>query len=592
MGPRPDAPFAATTLKSISIQARCYHRKSAGMGQDHEKRHGTSGRTIMGSGHRDFLFGGDRADTIVGNGGNDYMEGGGRDRFILKPGDGWDCIGDFQGGANGDLLDLRAWSGIGSLEDVLARSHQDSDGLVLDFGPRDGVKLMGLSREDLTAANLRLKTEPMKASAVFAATDNTSGNELWGTDGRRAVLLRDIAPGAASSEPRGFIELHGRVYFSADDGVHGRELWSTDGTPGGTRMLMDLNPGVASSAPMSLTIVDDRLFFEADDGQHGGELWVSDGTAAGTHMVKDVSASGGSFPSNLTAVGDELFFSAHDSEHGRALWRSDGTAAGTELVKDFFPGGFDPPVPVPILPTHLTAVGDRLFLTAWDGTGGYGQLWVSDGTDEGTVKLDGSIGEDPRAGRLEVLTAVGDRLFYNHGEDLWTSDGTKEGTVLVKNFPPVGPSLPNQYVAFDDQIAFVAGDGQHGFELWMSDGTEQGTRMVKDIAPGSAGSNIGDFAVVDDTLFFTANDGVHGRSLWMSDGTEAGTHIVADRSHDTIWTAPSNLHAVGDSLYFSGIDAGQGGALFRLDADGEAVTKLATSHPFSLLYGTLEIARI
>ena len=564
------------------------------MGQDHEKHHGTSGRTMMGSGRRDFLFGGEGNDIIAGNRGNDYMEGGGgRDRFILKPGDGWDCIGDFQGGADGDLLDLRAWSGIGSLEDVLARSHQDSDGLVLDFGPRDGVKLMGLSREDLTAGNLRLKNEPMKASAVFAATDNAGGNELWGTDGRRATLLRDIAPGVASSEPQGFIELHGHVYFSADDGVHGRELWSTDGTPGGTRLLMDLNPGVASSAPTALTIADGRLYFEADDGQHGGELWVSDGTAAGTHMVKDVNAGGRpSFPSNLTAVGDELFFTANDSDHGRALWRSDGTAAGTELVKDFFPGSFDPPVPLPILPTHLTTVGDRLFLTAWDGTGGYGQLWVSDGTDEGTVKLDGSIGEDPRAGRLEVLTAVGDRLFYNHGEDLWTSDGTPEGTMLVKNFPPVGLSLPNQYVAFDDRIAFVAEDGEHGFELWMSDGTEQGTRMVKDIAPGSAGADIGDFAVLDDRVFFTADDGVHGRSLWMSDGTEAGTRMVADRSHDTIWTAPGNLHSVGDSLYFSGIDAGQGGALFRLDADGEAVTKLATSHPFSLLYGTLEIAGI
>ncbi|WP_342210673.1 ELWxxDGT repeat protein [Azospirillum palustre] len=164
--------------------------------------------------------------------------------------------------------------------------------------------------------------------------------------------------------------------------------------------------------------------------------------------------------------------------------------------------------------------------------------------------------------------------------------------MLVKNFPPVGLSLPNQYVAFDDRIAFVAEDGQHGFELWMSDGTEQGTRMVKDIAPGSAGANISDFAVLDDWVFFTADDGVHGRSLWMSNGTEAGTRMVADRSHDTIWTAPGNLHSVGDSLYFSGIDAGQGGALFRLDADGEAVTRLATAQPFSLLYGTLEIAGI
>ncbi|WP_169055246.1 hypothetical protein [Azospirillum sp. TSH100] len=125
----------------------------------------------------------------------------------------------------------------------------------------------------------------------------------------------------------------------------------------------------------------------------------------------------------------------------------DGTGQG------FLPRQLRPPVPLPILPTHLTAVGDRLFLTAWDGTGGYGQLWISDGTDEGTVKLDGSICEDPRAGRLEVLTAVGDRLFYNHYEDLWISDGTPEGAMLVKNYPPVGLSLPKQYIAFDDRVS-------------------------------------------------------------------------------------------------------------------------------------------
>ncbi|HYF89257.1 ELWxxDGT repeat protein [Azospirillum sp.] len=564
------------------------------MERNHAQDHGASGRTITGGRRRDLLFGGDGNDTIIGNRGNDYMEGGGgSDRFVLKPGDGWDCIGDFQGGAGGDLLDLRSWSGIGSLEDVLSRSHQDSDGLVLNFGPRDGVKLMGLSQADLTADNLRLKSERVKASAVFAATDGTHGNELWGTDGRRAFLLRDLAPGAASSEPGDFVELGGRVLFSADDGIHGRELWSTDGTPAGTRMVTDINPGEVGSSPTSLTEVNGQVFFQANDGQHGAELWVSDGTAAGTHMVKDIGgAMAGVYPYNLTAVEDELFFSASDSEHGRALWRSDGTEAGTMLVKDFYPGPFDPPVPLPIFPAHFTAVDDRLFLTAWDGTGFYSQLWVTDGTEEGTTKLYDGLGDNPRVGRPVVLTAVGDTLFFNRGEDLWKSDGTPEGTVQVKDFPSIGLSLPSRFSAFDDRLAFVAGDAEHGEELWISDGTEQGTRIVKDIAPGSAGSGIGDFAVVDDTLFFTADDGIHGRGLWMSDGTEAGTHMVTDRSHDTTWTQPTTLRAVGDSLYFSATDANQAGALFHLDPDRSEVTQLASTQPISLLYGTLQIAGV
>ncbi|WP_188092392.1 ELWxxDGT repeat protein [Azospirillum sp. B21] len=561
---------------------------------NHAQDHGASGRTITGGGRRDLLFGGEGDDTVVGNRGNDYMEGGGgSDRFVLRPGDGWDCIGDFQGGAGGDLLDLRGWSGIRSLDDVLARSHQDSDGLVLDFGPRDGVKLMGLSREDLTAENLRLKDGPLKASAVFAATDGTHGNELWGTDGRRAFLLRDMAPGSASSEPAEFVELNGRVLFSADDGVHGRELWSTDGTPAGTRLVADISPGGEGSSPMSLTVVDGQVFFQANDGQHGAELWVSDGTAAGTHMVKDIGGPmTGVYPYNLTAVGDELFFSATDSEHGRALWRSDGTEAGTMLVKDFYPGPFDPPVPLPIFPAHFTAVDDQLFLTAWDGAGSYSQLWVTDGTEEGTVRLYDGLGDNPRIGRPVVLTAVEDTLFFNRGEDLWKSDGTPEGTVLVKDFPSAGFSLPSRFSAFGDRIALVASNGEHGAELWISDGTAQGTRMVKDIAPGGEGSGIGDFTVVDELLFFTADDGIHGRGLWMSDGTEAGTRMVTDRSHDTTWTQPTNLRAVGDSLYFSATDANQAVALFRLDSDRGEVTQLASTQPISLLYGTLQIAGV
>lgn len=558
------------------------------------KAKGMPGLRITGGAHRDLLFGGNGNDTIVGYRGNDYMEGGGgSDRFVLSPGDGWDCIGDFQGGVGGDLLDLRNWGGIGNLDDVLAHSHQDSDGLVLDFGPRDGVKLMGLSRDDLTADNLRLKPGHAKADAVFAASDSGHGGELWGTDGHRAFLLRDIAPGTASSDPQGLVQAGGRAYFSADDGVHGRELWMTDGTPGGTRMVADIHPGAAGSTPTALTVVDGKLFFQADDGQHATELWVSDGTAAGTHLVKDIADKpAGSFPYNLTAVGDELFFSATDSEHGRALWRSDGTVAGTVLVKDFFPGGFDPPVPLPIFPGHLTAAGDRLFLTGWDGTGSYSQLWVSDGTLAGTVKLLEGLGEDPKSGHTLSLAVAGDTLFFNRGDDLWKSDGTPEGTVLVKDFPSPGFSLPKQFFAFDDKVAFIAGSEQNGYELWTSDGTEQGTRMVRDIAPGSASANIGNLTVVDDTLFFTADDGLHGDSLWRSDGTVAGTRMVMDRTHHTGWTQPTSLGAVGDALYFSATDSTQAAALFRLDADRGGVTELASANPFSLPYGSLQIVGV
>ena len=52
-----------------------------------------------------------------------------------------------------------------------------------------------------------------------------------------------------SSYPLGLTSLNGRVLFSAKTSDYGRELWSTDGTEAGTLLLKDLSPGAASSEP-------------------------------------------------------------------------------------------------------------------------------------------------------------------------------------------------------------------------------------------------------------------------------------------------------------------------------------------------------
>ena len=71
-------------------------------------------------------------------------------------------------------------------------------------------------------------------------------------------------------------------FFSADDGATGRELWRTDGFEAGTQRVKDINPGAGSSNPESLTTLGQRLIFAATDGAGDRELWISDGTSAGT----------------------------------------------------------------------------------------------------------------------------------------------------------------------------------------------------------------------------------------------------------------------------------------------------------------------
>lgn len=158
----------------------------------------------------------------------------------------------------------------------------------------------------------------------FRADAGTTGQELWVSDGTAAgtALLKDIFPGARSSEILWLTAGNGRVYFVADDGVHGRELWTSDGTAAGTRMVEDILPGSGSSRPFSLRFVDGLLVFAADDGARGVEPWKSNGTPEGTFAIQDVAPGAlPSSPLSFTLSGTSLYFVATDGTAGFELWK-------------------------------------------------------------------------------------------------------------------------------------------------------------------------------------------------------------------------------------------------------------------------------
>src|SRR5262245_48576637 len=204
-------------------------------------------------------------------------------------------------------------------------------------------------------------------------------------------------------------------------------------------------------------------------------------------LVKDINpAIVGSVPTSLTVVGDRVFFAASTPETGNELWMTDGTPEGT-VVFDLIPG------PAGSFPMNLVNVGGTLFFTARDLTDGvtHGrELWKSDGTPGGTVLVK-DIAPGPDDGVSGGLTAVGGTLFFTandsvNGIELWKSDGTVEGTVVVRDIRP-GPSssVPSFLTNVGGMLYFTADDGATGRELWRSDGTAEGTVRVKDINPGT-----------------------------------------------------------------------------------------------------------
>ena len=352
----------------------------------------------------------------------------------------------------------------------------------------------------------------------------------------QVVLVKDINPGSGSSSIYDLGEFNDKLYFSANDGENGRELWVSDGTTEGTQLVKDINPGSSpygypnSSSPSSFTKFNNKLYFQADDGENGSKLWVSDGTTEGTQLVEDINPGGGyygaSYPKYLIESNDQLYFTADDNENGRELWVSDGTSEGTQLVKDinFGTGGSSP--------SGFTEFNDKLYFRAEDS---------------------------------------------ENGIELWVSDGTTEGTQLVKDINPGSNySFPRYLTEFNDKLYFGARDNENGDELRVSDGTTEGTQLVKNIVPGSGGSFPLDLIESNNKLYFTARDNENGRELWVSDGTTAGTHLVDDINLGSDDSFPVDLIESNNKLYFTADDGENGRELFKLIVDDSTTINIIT----------------
>jgi ELWxxDGT repeat protein len=211
--------------------------------------------------------------------------------------------------------------------------------------------------------------------------------------------------------------------------------------------------------------------------------------------------------------------------------------------------------------------GTLFFILGRDGGGQ--ELWKSDGTESGTVRVKSipdASGFSLGHGELDGT------LFFNmdtpeSGVELWKSDGTEAGTVRVKDIcPGTCSASPGRLLTLGGAVYFNAFSPDSGVELWKSDGTEAGTVRVKDICPGACGSFPGYLTAVDGSIFFPANDGTHGVELWRSDGTEAGTTLVADLWPGSSGGLRSSSWPVlsGQGLYFTADDGQSGEELWRL----------------------------
>src|SRR5690606_28640325 len=88
-------------------------------------------------------------------------------------------------------------------------------------------------------------------------------------------------------------------------------------------------------------------------------------------------------------------------------------------------------------PYDMTVVGSKMYFIADGGDGAGQELWVTDGTAGGTVRIsDAAPGQDPGVGQIGPYDG---RVLYfmnyaNYSDQLWTTTGQLEGTAKVADF--------------------------------------------------------------------------------------------------------------------------------------------------------------
>jgi len=391
---------------------------------------------------------------------------------------------------------------------------------------------------------------PSPKGYVFANASEDNGFELWVADenfeNRR--LLKDINPvgvGSALSELTGLPD--GRVLFVATDNVNGRELWVTDGTESGTHIVRITDPrgytaSYDSAGPQHLTELGNgkAVFSISNSGSHN-ELWITNGTEAGTFRFWDIlrpSSPGNNNLSDFTALGNgRLLFTASNDEAGRELWVTDGTAEGTHLLGDIVPG------PAGSFPT-IERISPDGIATIRTEVG----RWATDGTVAGTHQLS----DDTSPAITYVSLGNGHWLYgaYESPEDftqtLYVTDGTAEGTHRL-----VGPDADSISTFYRGQPKItLLGEGKALFQvaqdLWVTDGTEGGTHLVMETLSPDGSTDF--LALGNGKVLFTNNShsDLNGNEVWVTDGTAEGTIQLATQGRWNPSQLPSEASLLAD----------------------------------------------
>ncbi len=395
---------------------------------------------------------------------------------------------------------------------------------------------------------------------IFFTATNSSGNELWVSDGTTAgtFMLNDINDGSGGSNPKNFITVGTNLLFTASSSVFGEEVWISDGTVAGTTVYKDLVPGTKGSGPKNLIAVDSTHFFLTafNSVSHFASVFIADTTVRdmvgfGHAMVETLNSE----TKNMVALNGLVYFDAMDGNTGNPLWVTDGTTIGTAKIKDLYPNVVCSDI------NYLTAFNGSLFFLASEETTG-NELHISDGTTAGTTILK-ELGAGTAGAYLNtpILTTDFGKMFFSSsgdstvGDELYVSDGTNAGTQLVKDiFPGATGSSPRYLTALPTfgKILFYTMGGSYGY--YLSNGTSAGTVQLTGLSTIYQGGAASIATPAGAIFYYTETTTYKMRIYFVNPNTAATTLLNTTYATDVVKSNPTYDPATG-LIYYVTSDA-------------------------------------
>ena len=346
---------------------------------------------------------------------------------------------------------------------------------------------------------------------------------------------------------------NGTMYFQASTNSTGAELWKTDGTTAGTSMVKDISSGTTSSYPSAFFVYNEELHFQIKMGTNGIDIWKTNGTSSGTVKATNTVCYNVNCRFSSPIEYNGTFYAGYWNNQGSEVLMYD--SSGLSLLVDLTPGQrFS--IPRTTNPSHLTVYdGWFWFLTNGNPQTGNGNcLYRSNGTAAGTTPFVCDTG-------TYGLELFNDELYFSRsangkGYELWKTDGTMSGTVMVKDIvagggSALGSTATNRlFTSTDDYLYFSVHTGTANTDhaVWRTDGTAAGTELVKSSLVASTHHVvIGNVLYMRGQHFATDSDSILG--LWSTDGTTNGTTMYTNYDGEFLIPNVGDLHNINGSLY-------------------------------------------